>query len=111
VSILISVTDKTRADPQERAGWVLRKPFEGGAGTVPLHRRRERSLKPSRLRIAGAEPACFRCTQPDRQHVLLSRFGDTSKKNQKKKVLPPHFKFEFKTLFMIFILIVRAIDP
>jgi len=26
-----------------------KKPFEGGAGTVPLRRRGERSLKPSRL--------------------------------------------------------------
>jgi hypothetical protein len=33
----------------ERSVWVLRKPFEGGAGTVPLRRRGERSLKPSRL--------------------------------------------------------------
>jgi len=41
--------DKTRLDSQERLGWVLRKPFEGGAGTVPLRRRGERSLKPSRL--------------------------------------------------------------
>jgi len=48
-SISISVMDKTRAESQERSGWVLRKPFEGGVGTVPLRRRGERSLKPSRL--------------------------------------------------------------
>jgi len=41
--------DKARVESQERPGWVLRKPFEGGAGTVPLRRRGERSLKPSRL--------------------------------------------------------------
>jgi len=48
-SISISMMDKTRVESQERSGWVLRKPFEGGAGTVPLRRRGERSLKPSRL--------------------------------------------------------------
>jgi len=41
--------DKARVESQERSGWVLRKPFEGGAGMVPLRRRGERSLKPSRL--------------------------------------------------------------
>jgi len=40
---------KARVKSQERSGWVLRKPFEGGAGMVPLLRRGERSLKPSRL--------------------------------------------------------------
>jgi hypothetical protein len=48
-SISISVMDKARVESRERSGWVLRKPFEGGTGTVPLRRRGERSLKPSRL--------------------------------------------------------------
>jgi hypothetical protein len=38
-------------------GW--KKPFEGGAGTVPLHRRGERSLKPSIFFLAGEKDACF----------------------------------------------------
>ena len=38
-------------------GW--KKPFEGGAGTVPLRRRGERSLKPSLFCLAGAKEACF----------------------------------------------------
>jgi len=41
--------DKARVESQGRSDWELRKPFEGGAGTVPLRRRGERSLKPSRL--------------------------------------------------------------
>jgi len=48
-NISISMMEKVSGEFQERSGWVLRKPFEGGAGTVPLHRRGERSLKPSRL--------------------------------------------------------------
>ncbi len=59
VSILIFVMDKTRAEFQNRSGWVLRKSFEGGAGTVPLRRRGERSLKPSIFCLAGAKDACF----------------------------------------------------
>jgi hypothetical protein len=38
-------------------GW--KKPFEGGAGTVPLRRRGERSLKPSLFCLAGGKEACF----------------------------------------------------
>jgi len=38
-------------------GW--KKPFEGGAGTVPLRRRGERSLKPSLFCLAGEKEACF----------------------------------------------------
>jgi len=48
-NISISVIDKARVGSKERSGWVLRKPFEGGAGMVPLRRRGERSLKPSKL--------------------------------------------------------------
>jgi len=38
-------------------GW--KKPFEGGAGMVPLRRRGERSLKPSLFCLAGEKEACF----------------------------------------------------
>jgi hypothetical protein len=41
----------------EAYGW--KKPFEGGAGTVPLRRRGERSLKPSIFFLAGEKDACF----------------------------------------------------
>jgi hypothetical protein len=44
-------------------GW--KKPFEGGAGTVPLHRRGERSLKPSIFCLAGAKDAVFWIQKPE----------------------------------------------
>jgi hypothetical protein len=49
-------------------GW--KKPFEGGAGRVPLHRRGERSLKPSMFCLAGAKDACFGIQKPE--HTVFS---------------------------------------
>jgi hypothetical protein len=48
-------------------GW--KKPFEGGAGTVPLRRRGERSLKPSIFFLTGEKDACF-CIQKPEQTVF-----------------------------------------
>jgi hypothetical protein len=45
-------------------GLWMKKPFEGGAGMVPLRRRGERSLKPSIFCLAGEKDACFRIHKP-----------------------------------------------
>jgi hypothetical protein len=42
----------------------MKKPFEGGAGMVPLYRRGERSLKPSIFCLAGAKDACLGIHKP-----------------------------------------------
>jgi hypothetical protein len=57
--------ENTQALPQRNHGFsfakafVWKKPFEGGAGTVPLHRRGERSLKPSIFFLAGEKMRVF----------------------------------------------------
>jgi hypothetical protein len=49
----------------------LRKPFEGEAGMVPLSRG-ERSLKLSKLSIAGEKLACFRSNPSWSNNLSLS---------------------------------------
>jgi len=48
VSILISVTDKARAESQERSGWVLRKPYAPAFGF-----KKHASFSPARQKRLG----------------------------------------------------------